>query len=71
MQANFSVVLEDIIVYFIGLIYAAMILVIADLVRKKRNLGSEVTRNIVHIFAGAVTLLRALLENRQILFHFR
>jgi phytol kinase len=30
-----------------------MILVIADIVRKKRELGSEVTRRIVHIFAGA------------------
>jgi phytol kinase len=53
MQADFSIVFGDIIVYFIGLIYAAMILVIADVVRKRQNLGSEVTRRIVHIFAGA------------------
>ncbi|MFX1484419.1 MAG: hypothetical protein ACFFCP_14665, partial [Promethearchaeota archaeon] len=53
MQADFSIVLEDVIVYFIALFYAAMILTIADIVRKKRDLGSEVTRRIVHLFAGA------------------
>ena len=52
MQADFSIVLSDIIVYFIAVFYAAMILTIADLARKKRNLGSEVTRRIVHLFAG-------------------
>jgi phytol kinase len=53
MQADFSIVLGDIIVYFIAVFYAAMILTIADIARKKRNLGSEVTRRIVHLFAGA------------------
>ncbi|MHA1944213.1 MAG: diacylglycerol/polyprenol kinase family protein [Candidatus Thorarchaeota archaeon] len=53
MQADFSIVFEDIIVYFIAVFYAAMILFIADIARKKRNLGSEVTRRIVHLFAGA------------------
>ena len=53
MQADFSIVLGDIIVYFIAVIYAALILTIADFARKKRNLGSETTRRIVHLFAGA------------------
>lgn len=53
MQAEFSIVLGDIIVYFIALFYAVIILTIADIARKKRNLGSEVTRRIVHLFAGA------------------
>ncbi|MFX1559542.1 MAG: diacylglycerol/polyprenol kinase family protein [Promethearchaeota archaeon] len=53
MQVEFAIVLGDIIVYFIALIYAVIILTIADLARKKRNLGSEVTRRIVHLFAGA------------------
>jgi phytol kinase len=53
MQTDFSIVLNDIIVYFIAVLYAGMILVIADIARKKRNLGSEVTRRIVHLFAGA------------------
>ncbi|MHA2149271.1 MAG: hypothetical protein ACXAAN_11530 [Candidatus Thorarchaeota archaeon] len=53
MQADFSIVLGDIIVYFIAVFYAVIILTIADIARKKRNLGSEVTRRIVHLFAGA------------------
>ena len=53
MQADFSIVFGDIIVYFIAVFYAGMILVIADIARKKRDLGSEVTRRIVHLFAGA------------------
>ncbi len=53
MQAEFSIVLEDIIVYFIAVFYAAIVLTIADIARKKRNLGSETTRRIVHLFAGA------------------
>ncbi len=53
MQADFSIILEDIIVYFIAVVYAGMVLTIADLARKKLNLGSETTRRIVHLFAGA------------------
>ncbi|MFX0055450.1 MAG: diacylglycerol/polyprenol kinase family protein [Promethearchaeota archaeon] len=52
MQVVFSIDLSDILVYFIAIAYATMILTIADIARKKRNLGSEVTRRIVHIFAG-------------------
>ena len=53
MQVEFSIVLGDIIVYFIAVVYAVIVLTIADIARKKRNLGSEVTRRIVHLFAGA------------------
>ncbi|MHA1948551.1 MAG: diacylglycerol/polyprenol kinase family protein [Candidatus Thorarchaeota archaeon] len=53
MQVEFSIVLEDIIVYFIAVFYAVIVLTIADIARKKRNLGSETTRRIVHLFAGA------------------
>ena len=53
MQAEFSIVLEDIIVYFIAVFYAGIVLTIADIARKKRNLGSETTRRIVHLLAGA------------------
>lgn len=53
MQVDFSIVFEDIIVYFIALFYAVIILTIADITRKKLNLGTEVTRRIVHLFAGA------------------
>ena len=52
MQVDFSIVPGDLIVYFIAVIYAAMILTIADIARKRYNLGSEVTRRIVHLFAG-------------------
>ncbi len=53
MQVEFSIVLEDIIVYFIAVFYAVIILTIADITRKRLNLGPEVTRRIVHLFAGA------------------
>ena len=52
MQVEFSIVLGDIIVFFIAVFYAVIVLTIADIARKKRNLGSEVTRRIVHLFAG-------------------
>ena len=50
MQAEFLIDLGDIIVYFIALFYAVIVLTIADNARKKRNLGSESTRRIVHLF---------------------
>ncbi|MFX1580527.1 MAG: diacylglycerol/polyprenol kinase family protein [Promethearchaeota archaeon] len=53
MQVDFTIVFGDIIVYFIAVFYAAMILIIADIARKKLKLGSEMTRRIVHLFAGA------------------
>lgn len=53
MQVDFTIVFGDIIVYFIAVFYAAMILTIADIARKKLKLGPEMTRRIVHLFAGA------------------
>ncbi|MHA1863099.1 MAG: diacylglycerol/polyprenol kinase family protein [Candidatus Thorarchaeota archaeon] len=53
MQVEFAIVFEDIIVFFIAVIYAVIILTIADVSRKKMNLSSDVSRKIVHLFAGA------------------
>ena len=53
MQFDFTIVLEDIIVYCIAAIYAVIVLTIADVSRRKLNLGSDFTRKIVHLFAGA------------------
>jgi phytol kinase len=53
LQVEFTIVLEDIIVFFIAVIYAVIILTIADVARRKMNLGSDFTRKIVHLFAGA------------------
>ncbi len=53
MQVEFAIVMEDIIVFFIAVIYAVIILTIADVGRRKMNLGSDFTRKIVHLFAGA------------------
>ncbi|MFX1483463.1 MAG: diacylglycerol/polyprenol kinase family protein [Promethearchaeota archaeon] len=53
MQVDFSVVVGDIITYFVAVFYAVVILTIADIARKKRGWGSETTRRIVHLFAGA------------------
>lgn len=53
MQVEFTIVLEDIIVFFIAVIYAVIILTIADVGRRKMHLGSDFTRKIVHLFAGA------------------
>ena len=53
MEVDFSIVWGDIIIYFIAVFYAVVILTIADIARKKRGLGSEITRRILHLFAGA------------------
>lgn len=53
MQADFSIFLGDIVVYIVAVVYAVIILAVADIARKARKLGSEVTRRIVHLFAGA------------------
>ena len=52
MQVEFAIFPEDIIVFFIAVIYAVIILTIADVGRRKMNLGSDFTRKIVHLFAG-------------------
>jgi phytol kinase len=53
LQVEFAIVLEDIIVFFVAVIYAMIILTIADIGRRRMNLGSDFTRKIVHLFAGA------------------
>lgn len=53
MQVEFAIVFEDIVVFFIAIIYGVIILTIADVGRRKLKLGSDFTRKIVHLFAGA------------------
>jgi phytol kinase len=53
LQVEFAIVFEDIIVFFIAVLYAVIILTIADLGRRKLNLHSDFTRKIIHLFAGA------------------
>ena len=53
MQVEFTISFGDIIVFFIAIIYATLILTIADVARRKLKLGSDFTRKIVHLFAGA------------------
>ncbi len=53
MQVDLSINLWDIFVYFIALVYAVIVLAVADLGRRKMNFGSDFTRKIVHLFAGA------------------
>ena len=53
MQVEFTIVFEDIVVFFIAVIYAVIILSIADVGRRKMNLNSDFTRKIIHLFAGA------------------
>ncbi|MHA1138256.1 MAG: diacylglycerol/polyprenol kinase family protein [Candidatus Thorarchaeota archaeon] len=53
MQVEFTIVFEDIVVFFIAVIYALIILTIADVSRRKLNLHSDYSRKIIHLFAGA------------------
>ncbi|MFW9851046.1 MAG: diacylglycerol/polyprenol kinase family protein [Candidatus Thorarchaeota archaeon] len=53
MQLDFAITLQDIIVFFIAVLYALLVLVIGDVARRKLNVGSDFTRKIVHLFAGA------------------
>jgi dolichol kinase len=53
LQVDLSIALEDIVVYFIALIYAVIVLTVADVARRKLSFGSDFTRKIVHLFAGA------------------
>ncbi|MCK5240291.1 MAG: hypothetical protein KAR33_12115, partial [Candidatus Thorarchaeota archaeon] len=52
MQLDFAITLQDIIVFFIAIIYAVLVLAVADVARRKLNLGADFTRKIVHLFAG-------------------
>ena len=53
LQVEFTIVFDDIIVFFIAVIYAVVILTIADVARRKMNLSPDISRKIVHLFAGA------------------
>jgi phytol kinase len=53
VQVEFAIEFGDIVVYFIAVIYAMIVLAVADLARRRMNWGSEFTRRIVHLFAGA------------------
>jgi dolichol kinase len=44
--------LFDLVLFFISLLYASIVLLVADLARRKFNLQSEFTRRIIHLFAG-------------------
>lgn len=52
MQIDFALSLTDIVVFFIAVIYAVFVLTVADIARRKLNMGSDFTRKIVHLFAG-------------------
>ncbi len=52
MQIEFALTLTDIVVFFIAVIYAVLVLTVADIARRKLNMGSDFTRKIVHLFAG-------------------
>ena len=52
MQVEFLIDLNDIIVFFIAVTYAIIVLSIADLAKRKFNVGQEFSRRIVHLFAG-------------------
>ncbi len=53
MQVEFAIELNDIIVFFIAVIYVVLVLTVGDVARRKLNLGSDFTRKIIHLFAGA------------------
>lgn len=53
MQVELTIVFEDVFVFFIAVVYAVIILTIADLGRRKMHLNSDFTRKIIHLFAGA------------------
>jgi phytol kinase len=52
LQVELTIVLNDVIIFFIALLYAVLVLVIGDLGRRRLKLGSDFTRKIIHLFAG-------------------
>ncbi|MFW9933173.1 MAG: diacylglycerol/polyprenol kinase family protein [Candidatus Thorarchaeota archaeon] len=52
MQFDFALTQTDVVVFFIAVIYAVFVLTVADIARRKLNMGSDFTRKIVHLFAG-------------------
>ncbi|TFF94069.1 hypothetical protein EU546_05385 [Candidatus Thorarchaeota archaeon] len=53
VQVELMIDLNDIIVYFIALIYVVIVLTTGDVFRRKLNLGPDFTRKVIHLFAGA------------------
>ncbi len=53
MQVELVIETNDIIVYFIAVLYAVLVLTIGDVGRRRLNLSSDFTRKIIHLFAGA------------------
>ncbi len=49
---DFGFDLNDFIVFTCAVLYAVMVLFLADLAKKRTNMGPEFTRRIVHLFAG-------------------
>ncbi|NHJ12872.1 MAG: hypothetical protein EAX95_04310 [Candidatus Thorarchaeota archaeon] len=52
MQIELAIDFTDIVVFTIAILYAVIVLTIADIARRKLNKGPEMTRRIVHLFAG-------------------
>jgi phytol kinase len=53
LQIDLAITFTDIVVFFIAVLIALSTLIVADLARRRLKLGSEFTRRIVHLFAGA------------------
>jgi phytol kinase len=53
MQVELVIETNDVIVYFIAVLYAVLVLTLGDVGRRKLNLSSDFTRKIIHLFAGA------------------
>ncbi len=52
MQTILIIDLWDVIVYFLAVFYALIVLIVGDLVRRKKNMSPDFTRKIIHLFAG-------------------
>lgn len=52
MQIELAIDFTDIVVFFAAILYAVVVLSVADFARRKLNKGPELTRRIVHLFAG-------------------
>jgi phytol kinase len=52
VQIELAIDFTDVVVFFIAILYAIIVLTIADIARRKLKKGPEMTRRIVHLFAG-------------------
>ncbi len=53
VQVELTILPGDVLVYFVALIYVLTVLTIGDLLRRRMHLGSDFTRKVIHLFAGA------------------